>query len=241
MTDVVEIARSRRSKLAAEIARLDEFVRMAEMLLKYGNGPGTGREDDGDGSRPLVHLFDLDADSEVASSPATAGEAGAAKTVPKTERSANRATAARAVSSGTATTPEGPNNDSKGTGEKPDHFDFSAHAKWEGEELVLTQRDATKDGEVDAEIGQRLRQRRWMIGMTTEELADRIGESVAEVEKYERGEAQIDTGRLWKLVRALGVSVSYFYDNADEQARSTGATRREGPSTGFASGLAKTA
>jgi hypothetical protein len=35
MTDVVEIAKERRVRLAAEIAKLDEFIRMAEKLVKY--------------------------------------------------------------------------------------------------------------------------------------------------------------------------------------------------------------
>ena len=35
MTDVVEIAKERRLRLAAEIAKLDDFVHMAEMLVKY--------------------------------------------------------------------------------------------------------------------------------------------------------------------------------------------------------------
>jgi hypothetical protein len=35
MTDVVEIARERRVRLATEIAKLDEFILMAEKLVKY--------------------------------------------------------------------------------------------------------------------------------------------------------------------------------------------------------------
>ncbi len=35
MTDVVEIAEERRARLAAEITKLDEFLRMAEKLVKY--------------------------------------------------------------------------------------------------------------------------------------------------------------------------------------------------------------
>ena len=42
MTDVVEIAKERRARLAAEIAKLDEFVRMAEKLVKY-NPPKSNR------------------------------------------------------------------------------------------------------------------------------------------------------------------------------------------------------
>ena len=49
MTDVVEIAKERRARLAAEIAKLDEFIRMAEMLVKYNppkSNKGTGTDDD---------------------------------------------------------------------------------------------------------------------------------------------------------------------------------------------------
>ncbi len=35
MTDVVEIARERQARLAAEIGKLDDFIRMAEALLKH--------------------------------------------------------------------------------------------------------------------------------------------------------------------------------------------------------------
>ncbi len=63
MTDVVEIARERRVRLAAEIGKLDNFIRMAEALLNHsrlesnkasatedeksagGNGAEAGRED----------------------------------------------------------------------------------------------------------------------------------------------------------------------------------------------------
>ncbi len=63
MTDVVEIARERRVRLAAEIGKLDDFIRMAEALLNHsrlesnkaaatedeksagGNGAEAGRED----------------------------------------------------------------------------------------------------------------------------------------------------------------------------------------------------
>jgi hypothetical protein len=35
MTDVVEIARERQARLAAEIGKLDDFIRMADALLKH--------------------------------------------------------------------------------------------------------------------------------------------------------------------------------------------------------------
>lgn len=59
MTDVLELARERRRRLAAEIKKLDEFIQMAEMLVKY-NPEKTGRlaqrdDEEGDpGRRPTV-------------------------------------------------------------------------------------------------------------------------------------------------------------------------------------------
>ncbi len=49
MTDVVEIAKERQARLAAEIAKLDDFVRMAEMLVKYHpskSNKASGAEDE---------------------------------------------------------------------------------------------------------------------------------------------------------------------------------------------------
>ena len=49
MTDVVEIAQECRDVLAAEIARIDEFLRMAQMLVKYNppkSNKASGSEDE---------------------------------------------------------------------------------------------------------------------------------------------------------------------------------------------------
>ena len=49
MTDVVEIAKERRARLSAEIAELDDFVHMAEMLVKYNpskSNKASGTEDE---------------------------------------------------------------------------------------------------------------------------------------------------------------------------------------------------
>jgi len=57
MTDVVELAKERRARLATEIAKLDEFIHMAEMLVKYGPGKGraSGSDEDVDkGGRSAV-------------------------------------------------------------------------------------------------------------------------------------------------------------------------------------------
>jgi len=50
MTDVVEIAKERRVRLATEITKLDEFIRMAEILVKY-TPLKSGKASDADDAR----------------------------------------------------------------------------------------------------------------------------------------------------------------------------------------------
>jgi hypothetical protein len=45
MTDVIEIAKERRAKLVAEIAKLDDFVGMAEKLVQNGENDAAERHD----------------------------------------------------------------------------------------------------------------------------------------------------------------------------------------------------
>ncbi len=45
MTDVVEIARERQARLAAEIGKLDDFIRMAEALLKHSQSKSSKASD----------------------------------------------------------------------------------------------------------------------------------------------------------------------------------------------------
>ncbi len=57
MTDVVEIAKKRRDALAAEIGKLDDFIRMAEKLVENG---GNDAEEEHDSS-PINHFADTKA------------------------------------------------------------------------------------------------------------------------------------------------------------------------------------
>ena len=48
MTDVVEIAKERQARLAAEIGKLDTFIRMAEALLIHGQSKSNKASDTDD-------------------------------------------------------------------------------------------------------------------------------------------------------------------------------------------------
>lgn len=66
--------------------------------------------------------------------------------------------------------------------------------------------------EIDAHLGQRLRRRRWMLGLTQSQLGDRVGIKFQQVQKYETGQNRISASRLWDLANAVEAPISYFYD-----------------------------
>lgn len=71
---------------------------------------------------------------------------------------------------------------------------------------------------VDLHVGQRVRQRRWMLGLTQHQLAERVGIRFQQIQKYEMGENRISASRLWDIARALRVPVSFFYEGLGESA-----------------------
>lgn len=84
--------------------------------------------------------------------------------------------------------------------------------------------------EIDAHVGQRLRQRRWLLGLTQQQLGDRIGIKFQQVQKYETGQNRISASRLWELARATEVDIAYFFEGLDAEdaeamaAEATGAS-----------------
>lgn len=63
MTDVVEIAKERRVRLATAMGKLDDFIRMAEALIKYSRCLGRVSVVDADGAAPGALLADSDHDA----------------------------------------------------------------------------------------------------------------------------------------------------------------------------------
>ena len=70
---------------------------------------------------------------------------------------------------------------------------------------------------VDIHVGQRLRLRRTLLGLSQEKLGDAVGLTFQQIQKYERGANRIGASRLYLFSRILEVPVSYFFDDmADE-------------------------
>lgn len=65
---------------------------------------------------------------------------------------------------------------------------------------------------VDSFVGAKVRFRRRSIGMSQSQLAERIGVTFQQVQKYEKGTNRIGAGRLFKIAQELEVPLQFFYD-----------------------------
>jgi transcriptional regulator with XRE-family HTH domain len=64
---------------------------------------------------------------------------------------------------------------------------------------------------LDVEIGQRVRAFRLHKGLSQEKLADQLGITFQQVQKYEKGTNRIGAGRLQRIANVLGIPVSDFF------------------------------
>src|SRR5215468_7482529 len=68
---------------------------------------------------------------------------------------------------------------------------------------------------IDDHVGARIRDRRIMLGLTQQQLAEMIGVTYQQAHKYERGINRVSAGRLFQIARALGVPVGTFFDGIE--------------------------
>lgn len=73
-------------------------------------------------------------------------------------------------------------------------------------------RGSPESWSVDAHVGQRVRMRRTLLGISQERLGESIGLTFQQVQKYERGSNRISAGTLYRLSQVLDVPVSFFFD-----------------------------
>ncbi len=69
---------------------------------------------------------------------------------------------------------------------------------------------------IDVHVGNRVRIRRTLLGMSQGKLGKEIGLTFQQIQKYERGMNRIGSSRLFELSRVLDVPVSYFFDDLPE-------------------------
>ncbi len=65
---------------------------------------------------------------------------------------------------------------------------------------------------IDVHVGARIRLRRTILGFSQSKLAESIGLTFQQVQKYERGANRVGSSRLFDIAAVLDVPISYFYD-----------------------------
>ncbi len=68
---------------------------------------------------------------------------------------------------------------------------------------------------VDVHVGKRIRHRRWLVGMTQQQLAEKVGIKFQQIQKYETGANRVSASRLWDISETLDVPVSFFFEGLD--------------------------
>jgi len=77
---------------------------------------------------------------------------------------------------------------------------------------------------VDVQVGKRIRHRRWLVGMTQQQLAQHVGIKFQQIQKYETGANRVSASRLWDISETLEVPISFFFEGLErEQAQQSAA------------------
>lgn len=84
---------------------------------------------------------------------------------------------------------------------------------------------------IDAYVGSRVRMQRNLLGMSQEKLADQLGITFQQVQKYEKGANRIGASRLYAISKILRVEISYFFDNYDDADSDLAGLEQQGEHT----------
>jgi transcriptional regulator with XRE-family HTH domain len=76
-------------------------------------------------------------------------------------------------------------------------------------------------GPVDAIVGRRIRTRRLLLGMTQTQLAQQLGVSFQQVQKYENGANRVGAGRLVQIAQILGIPIDALLQGLSAPTRKT--------------------
>ena len=82
-------------------------------------------------------------------------------------------------------------------------------------------KDVLSAGEVDRLVGDRIRRRRILMGLTQDQLGEALGISYQQVQKYETGANRVSAGRLYLIASRLEVSPGWFFDPIKSYASSS--------------------
>ncbi len=85
---------------------------------------------------------------------------------------------------------------------------------------------------IDENVGMQLRQRRALLGMSQEKLAEQVGITFQQIQKYENGANRISASRLYEFSRVLDIPVSFFFENSNENLKAGFSDNEQSPFEG---------
>jgi transcriptional regulator with XRE-family HTH domain len=93
------------------------------------------------------------------------------------------------------------------------------HKQFSTGDLIPAAAEETAGGPhpVDRHVGLHIRMRRKALGISQEKLAEQLGLTFQQVQKYERGANRVSASKLWEIARALQTHVAYFYEGLEDE------------------------
>jgi transcriptional regulator with XRE-family HTH domain len=85
--------------------------------------------------------------------------------------------------------------------------------------LARPAKGTNRASDADRHVGKRIRERRVMLGLSQQQMADMIGVTYQQAHKYERGINRISAGRLYEIAQVLSVPVNYFFEGLDDDTQ----------------------
>lgn len=74
---------------------------------------------------------------------------------------------------------------------------------------------------VDIHVGKRIRHRRWQVGITQQQLAEKVGIKFQQIQKYETGMNRVSASRLWDISDVLDVKICFFFNGMKDDGDNT--------------------
>ncbi len=69
---------------------------------------------------------------------------------------------------------------------------------------------------IDVHVGNRVRLRRMLVGMSQEKLGEKLGLTFQQVQKYEKGSNRVSASRLYQISEILAVPVQFFFEDVPD-------------------------
>lgn len=69
---------------------------------------------------------------------------------------------------------------------------------------------------IDVHVGNRIRLRRTILGYSQQYMANKLGLTFQQIQKYEKGGNRVGASRLWDISKVLKVSMDFFFEDMDK-------------------------